>query len=146
MSDPFAALHHRHRRVLDHQIDGALQGGDYTGYHRHGPGGLLTTHRLDALAAALRPEPSEPSTYCGIRILQSEHAVTNRRDVTWFDDPPPSRNRSRRVWKKLRKRTARQEIIADPAIISTPQGMVVHPSVYAQLRAMQAKNARYLYD
>lgn len=65
----------------------------------------------------------------GIPIMVSEHALQDT-DQRLF---PVSRHRSKRVHKKLIKRFG-GEFKRVPCIYKTPQGMVAHPTMYAQLK------------
>lgn len=55
----------------------------------------------------------------------------------WFHNPPPSRHRSRRLWKKLRygRRRGNVSPIVSPAAFIAGGTMFLHPSVYAALKA-----------
>lgn len=63
-------------------------------------------------------------------IIVSEYALEDS-EIRLF---PASKNRSRRVHKKLVKRFG-GEFKRVPCIYRTPQGLVAHPVMYAQLQA-----------
>lgn len=65
----------------------------------------------------------------GMRIVVSDYALKDT-DERLF---PESRHRSRRVHKKLVKRFG-GEFRRVPCIYQTPQGLVAHPTMYAQLK------------
>ena len=75
--------------------------------------------RLDALG--LRPAP--------IRIFVSGCALKES-DERLF---PASKNRSRRIHKKLLKRFG-GEFRKVPCIFKTPQGLITHPALHAELK------------
>ena len=66
----------------------------------------------------------------GIRITVSEYALDTT-DERLF---PASKNRSRRIHKKLVKRFG-GEFRKVPGIWRTPHGFVAHPAMYALLQA-----------
>lgn len=65
----------------------------------------------------------------GVRIMVSDHALKDT-DQRLFS---ASRHRSKRVHKKLIKRFG-SEFKRVPCIYKTPQGLAVHPTMYAQLK------------
>lgn len=66
----------------------------------------------------------------GINIFVSPHALEVSEERLF----PASRHRSRRIHKKLLKRFG-GEFRRTPCIWRTPMGFVVHPSLYAELKA-----------
>lgn len=95
---------------------------------------MSTITASDILGMASRVQRPMIGGFGGVRIIESEHATKDHRIATFFTDPRPSKNRSRRLWKKLRRKTARTEYFGDPAILKTPEGLVVHPTLYIALR------------
>ncbi len=65
----------------------------------------------------------------GLPIIVSEHALEET-DVRLF---PESKNRSRRIHKKLVKRFG-GEFRKVPCIWKTPQGLIMHPVMYQRFQ------------
>lgn len=89
---------------------------------------MTHTLTIDALYAAMdkvRSLPKLPPS----NIIVSEHALKDS-DQRLF---PESKNRSRRVHKKLVKRFG-GEFRKVPCIYRTPQGIIMHPVMYAELQ------------
>jgi hypothetical protein len=80
-----------------------------------------------------------PGSFAGVPIMQSPNAVMNYRPVTWVKLPKPTPNRSKRLQKKLTKRTARSGFTGDPAVFQTPDCLFVHPDLYPKLRERLAQ-------
>ena len=70
----------------------------------------------------------------GVDIIVSDHALAET-DERLF---PFSRNRSRRIHKKLVKRFG-GEFRKVPTIWKTPRGIIMHPERYAAFQAEMAK-------
>lgn len=84
---------------------------------------MTPSRQADEIAASL-------SGFGGVRIIVSEYALETT-DQRLF---PASKNRSRRIHKKLVKRFG-GEFRKVPCIWRTPQGLVAHPTVYGRLRS-----------
>lgn len=67
-------------------------------------------------------------------IVETAHARTPDRPVTWVTLPRPSRHRSRRVRKKLLKRSARPGVTWEPLMFVAGGATFAHPLVVADLR------------
>lgn len=74
------------------------------------------------------------STFGGVNVTISPHAVQRREN--W-----PIKRRSKRLYKKLTKKRGPQ-FTEVPCAFQTPMGLVVHPEVWAQMRAQSAPIAR----
>lgn len=66
--------------------------------------------------------------YGGLRIFYSAHALRETTERLF----PASKNRSRRIHKKLVKRFG-GEFRKVPAIFKTPQGIIAHPAFRAEI-------------
>jgi hypothetical protein len=130
-----ASIAERHRKVMDRQFEALICGS--TSRETEGPASSISAAEI--MDMAKRASPPSPSTFGGYQIAQSENALTNHRMVTWFTEPKPSKNRSRRLWKKLRKKSAITTVTGDPAIYQTPQGIVAHPTLFRHLANSAAR-------
>lgn len=68
----------------------------------------------------------------GLRVLESLHAVEIIEATIW-DEPKFSPHRSKRLWKKLRKRTARPHP-HKPTMYMAGDTLFVHPALMPELR------------
>lgn len=66
-------------------------------------------------------------TIAGLRIVVSHNALQDTTERLF----PTSKNRSRRIHKKLVKRFG-GEFRKQPAIFRTPTAIIMHPAMYAQ--------------
>jgi predicted SpoU family rRNA methylase len=71
---------------------------------------------------------SSTGTVGGMRVLVSNHAMEETSERMF----PESKNRSKRIYKKLVKRFG-GEFRKRPCIWKTPAGIVCHPAMYAKL-------------
>lgn len=70
----------------------------------------------------------------GYRVVESVHALEPVNATIW-DEPKFSRHRSRRLWKKLRKKTARSHP-GNPCIYQANGMLIVHPALMPELRRL----------
>lgn len=77
-------------------------------------------------------------TYMGLKIYVNS-AMTL--DVFRW----PITNRSKRLIKKMTKKYGEQ-VWKKPVVARTPQGLYIHPEIYARLRNVVAQNTRKLHD
>ena len=68
----------------------------------------------------------------GMKITLNEF-VTEEVLATIWDEPRYSPHRSKRLWKKLRKKTARQHP-RRPACVQFAGRLIMHPEFYRQLQ------------
>lgn len=63
-------------------------------------------------------------------LLQADHIGH------WFVNPPPAKNRSRRIWKKLRygKRRAAVRRMEEHKAVVIGGALVVHPAAWAAMQ------------
>lgn len=82
---------------------------------------------------------ASPFAWSGLRIIVSDRALLETQERLF----PESRHRSRRLHKKLVRRHG-GEFRKVPAAWETPTGLVMHPQLYAALRAKmeEATNGR----
>jgi len=73
-------------------------------------------------------------SFGGLPIIVSDHALKETTERLF----PVSRHRSRRVHKKLLKRFG-SEFRKVPAIWKTPNSLIMHPTLYAQMKEGIAK-------
>jgi hypothetical protein len=75
-----------------------------------------------------------PEVFNGMRVVVSEHCL---KDVP--NDIKPSRHRSKRVLKKLMKRTHRE-----PAIFSINGTLMMHPDTYLEFKRKLKENDNFV--
>jgi hypothetical protein len=75
-------------------------------------------------------------------IIETEHAIKDIREVCWVRLPKPSRHRSRRLTKKLLKRSAEYAVIGDATMFTAGGVTYAHPSVVRALRAVVPERRR----
>lgn len=81
--------------------------------------------------------PSRLPDFMGLPIRQSDVCLRETTERLF----PVSKNRSRRIHKKLVKRHG-GEFRKVPAIFKTPAGLICHPSLYAEVvRELKAVSA-----
>lgn len=95
--------------------------------------GTLTIDKLRATMKMLRSVPKLPPA----NIIVSEHALKDS-DQRLF---PESKHRSPRIHKKLVKRFG-GVFRKVPCIYHTPQGIIMHPAMYAEFQAEMERRAQ----
>lgn len=71
-------------------------------------------------------------SFGGMKVIISPHAVKDVPPATYWVEPRFSQHRSKRLWKKLRKRTSWVKA-TEPSCYQMGDTLVMHPQFYAEL-------------